>query len=94
MLIILNVIFYKNKVVLLIDIENKKEIFIDFYIIDNYYIYELVNMVNIRIKGKNYIFIKIGCFCLFEKRDFFYLKNKDYKDEIEIILIIFCDELI
>ncbi|ADQ40519.1 hypothetical protein Calkr_1006 [Caldicellulosiruptor acetigenus I77R1B] len=94
MLITPNVIFYKNKVALLIDIENKKEIFIDPHITDNHYIYELVNMVNIRIKGKNYIFIKTGRFCSFEKRDFFYSKNKDYKDEIETILIIPCDELI
>lgn len=85
---------FKNKIALVFDIIGKQQIFIDPYIIDEHYIYELLDMSVVSINGKKNILIKTGQICSFDKRVFFYAKKQYFVNSTETIIIIPCEELI
>lgn len=63
MVITPNIDHFKNKIALVFDIIGKQQIFIDPYIIDEHYIYELLDMSVVSINGKKNILIKTGQIC-------------------------------
>lgn len=84
---------FKNKFVFIVDFYNKFEFYLDLFIIDNYFIFEILFVEIKKFKNRDYLFIKIGRISLDEKRYYFNL-GKDIINKIEILLIIFCEELI
>uniref|UniRef100_A0A7C5Z7Q2 Uncharacterized protein n=1 Tax=Caldicellulosiruptor owensensis TaxID=55205 RepID=A0A7C5Z7Q2_9FIRM len=94
MVITPNIDYFKNKIALVFDIIGKQQIFIDPHIIDEHYIYELLDMSFVSINGKKNILIKTGQICSFDKRIFFYAKKQYFVNLTETIIIIPCEELI
>ncbi|WP_039765061.1 MULTISPECIES: hypothetical protein [unclassified Caldicellulosiruptor] len=84
---------FKDKFVLIIDLYNKSEFYLDAFITDNHYICEISFAEIKKFKNRNYLFIKTGRISSDEKRYYFNL-GEDIINKIETLLIIPCEELI
>ncbi|WAM31699.1 hypothetical protein [Caldicellulosiruptor naganoensis] len=85
---------FKDKSVLIADLYDKSELYLNPYIIDEHSIFEISYAEIKKFKNKDYLLISTGRICPDEKRDYFNLGKEDIINKINTLLVIPCEELI